>query len=168
MHVQQLLNCQVPAWLPSFQHVAYKTRLIDLPQDFVDFLVADGVYLPEGSAAVRHATRICNVRAAKLDRRYHRDGTGHVFAVFGMLPDQIMCISPYCCIVAKVITTQSIIIATTPNHVQLPTRVRPSADDEDDYKDWSDDEEPSQSAAEHTVTVHSRSAPPFAGSVRKS
>ena len=52
MHIQQLLNCQISKWSPQFRQVTYKTKLIDLPADFVDYLTADGIFLPEGSAAV--------------------------------------------------------------------------------------------------------------------
>ena len=52
MHIQQLLNCQISKWSPHFRQVTYRTKLIDLTADFVSYLTADGIFLPEGSAAV--------------------------------------------------------------------------------------------------------------------
>ena len=52
MYIQQLLNCQISKWSPQFRQVTYRTKLIDLPANFVNYLTADGIFLPEGSAAV--------------------------------------------------------------------------------------------------------------------
>ena len=50
-----LACCRVSAWLPLFRGVTFKTVLLPLPQEFVDFLVADGVHLAEDSEAVSTA-----------------------------------------------------------------------------------------------------------------
>jgi len=52
MDVRAVLNCQIGSWYAAFEHVTYRTRLIELPNTFVEYLLADGVYLPERSAAV--------------------------------------------------------------------------------------------------------------------
>ena len=56
MRVEQLLNCQISSWYPQFAGVASRTKLIDLSSEFVEFLTADGIYLPDGSAAVSPLT----------------------------------------------------------------------------------------------------------------
>lgn len=44
--------CQFAAWYPSFREVAFRSVIIPLPPAFVEYLVQDGVFLPEGSDAV--------------------------------------------------------------------------------------------------------------------
>ena len=51
--VEQLLDCAVSAWYPRFQRVAFKTVIVPLPQPVVDWLVSDGLHLPDDSQAVR-------------------------------------------------------------------------------------------------------------------
>jgi hypothetical protein len=48
----ELLACMISSWYPQFKHVTFKTSILSLPQEFVDYLVADGVYLPADSEAV--------------------------------------------------------------------------------------------------------------------
>lgn len=50
---EELAACAITAWYPHFRHVTFKTVLLELPQEFLDFLVADGVHLHEDSEAVR-------------------------------------------------------------------------------------------------------------------
>ena len=52
MDERAILNCQITSWYSSFERVTYRTRLIELPHAFVEYLLQDGVYLPEESAAV--------------------------------------------------------------------------------------------------------------------
>ena len=52
MDEKAILNCQIASWYSSFERVTYRTRLIELPDAFVEYLLQDGVYLPEESAAV--------------------------------------------------------------------------------------------------------------------
>ena len=49
---EQLLNCAVASWYPSFVSVSVKTKLIRLPQELMTALVSGGVHLPGGSPAV--------------------------------------------------------------------------------------------------------------------
>ena len=50
--VQQLLDCMVSSWYPRFARATFKTVLVPLPQPVLDWLVADGLHLPEDTQAV--------------------------------------------------------------------------------------------------------------------
>ncbi|KAG0048581.1 hypothetical protein BGZ83_006465 [Gryganskiella cystojenkinii] len=43
---QRLENCALPSWYPDFRSLTIKTRIIPLPEDFVSYLHADGVFVP--------------------------------------------------------------------------------------------------------------------------
>ena len=53
MNAKQVLNCQISSWYPSLEHLTFRTKLINLPDDFVRYLVADGVFLSDLTQAVR-------------------------------------------------------------------------------------------------------------------
>lgn len=53
MQPSAVLSCQVSSWYPLFGHLGFKSKVLDLSQDVVDYLVRDGVFFPEGSSAVR-------------------------------------------------------------------------------------------------------------------
>ena len=53
---QQVLNCSVDRWYPNFKHISFRSRIVPLPRKFVEYLVEDGVYLPEDNAAVSLST----------------------------------------------------------------------------------------------------------------
>lgn len=53
MDTEAIRACQFSAWYPAFRDVAFSSRIIDLPAAFVEYLVQDGVFLREGSHAVR-------------------------------------------------------------------------------------------------------------------
>ena len=53
MDHQQVLSCQFGAWYPKFCDVAFRSRVIELPAAFAQYLVEDGVYLADNSSAVR-------------------------------------------------------------------------------------------------------------------
>ncbi|KAK9810430.1 hypothetical protein WJX72_010569 [[Myrmecia] bisecta] len=57
MQSQELLKCMVSAWYPRFRDVTFRTQLVDLPEEFVAFLVEDGVSLAENSAALPRRAR---------------------------------------------------------------------------------------------------------------
>ena len=44
--------CQYPAWHRLLSRHALRSTLIPLPPEFVEYLLADGVYLGEGNNAV--------------------------------------------------------------------------------------------------------------------
>ena len=43
---QRLENCALAAWYPAFRSLTIKTKVIPLPEDFVSYLHADGVFVP--------------------------------------------------------------------------------------------------------------------------
>jgi hypothetical protein len=40
-------SCAFEAWYDRFKHVTFKSKIVELDQDFVDYLNAEGIYLPE-------------------------------------------------------------------------------------------------------------------------
>lgn len=57
---EQVLNCSFDRWHPAFQAVAFRAQFLPLPKEFVEYLVEDGVYLPENNAAVRFRSCCCS------------------------------------------------------------------------------------------------------------
>ena len=51
-YAEQVLNCSFDRWHPAFHAVAFRAQIVPLPKEFVEYLVEDGVYLPENNAAV--------------------------------------------------------------------------------------------------------------------
>jgi len=45
MKVHEVLACSFPSWYPSFRKVTIKSRIHALPQEFVDYLLADNLVL---------------------------------------------------------------------------------------------------------------------------
>ncbi|KAF9132522.1 hypothetical protein BGW39_011874 [Mortierella sp. 14UC] len=43
---QRLENCAFSAWYPKFRSLTIKSKIIHLPEDFVSYLNADGVFIP--------------------------------------------------------------------------------------------------------------------------
>jgi hypothetical protein len=43
---EEILNCQFHSWFYIFEKFTIKSRIIDLPEDFVAYLLEDGVVLP--------------------------------------------------------------------------------------------------------------------------
>ena len=54
-----VLSCQFQEWYPQFRHVSLASEIIPLPEDFVEYLLEDGVFLPSGSEAVRVVQHWC-------------------------------------------------------------------------------------------------------------
>lgn len=40
-------NCSFDSWYPKFKSHTFKSKILPLSQDFVDYLNAEGIYLPE-------------------------------------------------------------------------------------------------------------------------
>ncbi|XP_052800656.1 cell division cycle protein 123 homolog isoform X2 [Mya arenaria] len=55
MKISEVLNCSFSAWYPQFKEYTIKSQIIPLPQEFVDYLLADQVVLPESSVALSAA-----------------------------------------------------------------------------------------------------------------
>lgn len=51
MKILEVLNCSFSAWYPKFKDHTIKSHIIPLPHEFVDYLLADNVILPEGTHA---------------------------------------------------------------------------------------------------------------------
>jgi hypothetical protein len=43
-----LICCQINEWYPTFRKVSLKTKFVDLDTAFVDYLLSDGIIMPEG------------------------------------------------------------------------------------------------------------------------
>lgn len=43
---QRLENCAFSSWYPNFRSVSIKSKIIPLPEEFVSYLNADGVFIP--------------------------------------------------------------------------------------------------------------------------
>ncbi|XP_060069188.1 cell division cycle protein 123 homolog [Ylistrum balloti] len=51
MDIQDVLNCTFSAWYPKFKDVTIKSYILPLPKEFLDYLQADGIVLPEQCVA---------------------------------------------------------------------------------------------------------------------
>ncbi|CAO3663092.1 unnamed protein product [Umbelopsis vinacea] len=48
---EDVVRCRFSSWYGQFRDVTFKSRIIQLPKDFIEYLNADGIYLPaEGQA----------------------------------------------------------------------------------------------------------------------
>lgn len=166
MDEKAILNCQIGSWYRSFEQVTYRTRLIELPDSFVEYLLQDGVFLPEQSAAVR----------PPLPRAvYFANQTMLVSFVLvlcchllGVRVAKVSCFSAS----AWVVHCQSwlclnqnfqpsefwLLLKRTWIWAQLPVRSKP--DEYADYQDWSEEETEQQDAEEEASKVPSRLCPP--------
>ncbi|CAL8471972.1 g11514 [Coccomyxa elongata] len=52
MDHKQILSCQFGEWYPQFRDVAFRSRVVELPAAFAQYLVEDGVYLADNSCAL--------------------------------------------------------------------------------------------------------------------
>ncbi|KAF8927644.1 D123-domain-containing protein [Dissophora ornata] len=43
---QRLENCALSAWYPRFRSISIKSKIIPLPEDFIEYLNSDGVFIP--------------------------------------------------------------------------------------------------------------------------
>ncbi|KAI9496185.1 D123-domain-containing protein [Zychaea mexicana] len=44
---QDIINCSFPSWHDQFRGVTFRSKTLALPSEFVDYLNADGIFLPE-------------------------------------------------------------------------------------------------------------------------
>ena len=49
MKQKNVLNCQFPSWYHIFKNVTFRSKIIPLQQDFIDYLNEDGIVLPSGN-----------------------------------------------------------------------------------------------------------------------
>lgn len=45
-------ECDVRSWYPTFRHASFRSEIIHLPEEFVAYLLQDGLHLPATSQAV--------------------------------------------------------------------------------------------------------------------
>ncbi|XP_013784608.1 cell division cycle protein 123 homolog, partial [Limulus polyphemus] len=45
--IQNVLNCSFSSWYEKFKKVTIRSKVVDLPHDFIEYLLADGLVLPE-------------------------------------------------------------------------------------------------------------------------
>ncbi|CAH1783543.1 unnamed protein product [Owenia fusiformis] len=50
MKIQNVQNCTFSKWYTTFKDVTIKSRILPIPDDFLEYLLADGVVLPEGAS----------------------------------------------------------------------------------------------------------------------
>lgn len=53
--IEDLKACCIHNWYPYFSKYSFKTRLIPIPQNVAEWLVDDGVILPDLDRAVRNS-----------------------------------------------------------------------------------------------------------------
>ncbi|CAO3702550.1 unnamed protein product [Rhizopus stolonifer] len=53
---QDIDLCSFSSWYPRFKTVTFKSRIIPLPEAFVDYLNAESIYLPEDGQPIAAAT----------------------------------------------------------------------------------------------------------------
>lgn len=59
MERNHILSCQFGQWYPEFLDVAFRSRIVEIPAAFAQYLVEDGVYLADNSNALpRPAKRL--------------------------------------------------------------------------------------------------------------
>lgn len=63
---QDIDNCSFSHWYPRFKSHTFKSEIIPLTQEFVDYLNAEGIYLPEdGYSENNNKKRIFFIQAFK-------------------------------------------------------------------------------------------------------
>lgn len=53
MKGEEVLACQFKEWYPTFAKQTFRSEIIQLPEEFISFLLRDGVFLHSSSEAVR-------------------------------------------------------------------------------------------------------------------
>lgn len=64
MKEADVLRCQIQEWYPKFRTRSIRTRFVELPEEFVSYLLEDGLFLPEDSDAM---PRRMQVRVPQLE-----------------------------------------------------------------------------------------------------
>ena len=44
---QDISNCALPSWYNQFRTMTFRTKILPLTSEFIDYLNADGIFLPE-------------------------------------------------------------------------------------------------------------------------
>ncbi|OWF36397.1 cell division cycle protein 123 homolog [Mizuhopecten yessoensis] len=67
MDIQEVLNCVFSAWYPKFKHITIKSNILPLPKEFLDYLQADGIVLPEQCVAASGKHDEDDIEGEELD-----------------------------------------------------------------------------------------------------
>ncbi|XP_069141459.1 cell division cycle protein 123 homolog [Argopecten irradians] len=67
MDTQDVLNCVFSAWYPKFKDITIKSHILPLPKEFLDYLQADGVVLPEQSVTASGKHDEDDIEGEELD-----------------------------------------------------------------------------------------------------
>lgn len=60
MKESDVLRCQIQEWYPKFRTHSIRTQIVTLPEEFVNFLLEDGLFLASDSDAMPTRTKIQN------------------------------------------------------------------------------------------------------------
>ncbi len=72
--------CAGGSWIPQYRQHTYRTTVIGLPPEFVEFLVEDGVVVGDSSLAVSCRLCLSCMGANACGRRHvHLHACAHVF-----------------------------------------------------------------------------------------
>lgn len=58
MKESDVLRCQIQEWYPKFRTRSIRTQIVQLPEEFVSYLLEDGLFLPEDSDAMPRRTQV--------------------------------------------------------------------------------------------------------------
>lgn len=58
MKESDVLRCQIQEWYPKFRTLSIRTQIVTLPEEFVKFLLEDGLFLAEDSDAMPKRTKV--------------------------------------------------------------------------------------------------------------
>ena len=53
MKVEDVLTCSFSRWYPTLKKTTFRSVIIPLPQEFIDYLLADNLVLPKNASAGR-------------------------------------------------------------------------------------------------------------------
>ncbi|CAC5413039.1 Cell division cycle protein 123 homolog,Cell division cycle protein 123 [Mytilus coruscus] len=68
MKVDEVLQCSFPSWYNKFKDITIKSYMIPLPQEFIDYLHADGIVLPaESITASAQESNDDNMEGEEID-----------------------------------------------------------------------------------------------------
>ncbi|KAI8979981.1 D123-domain-containing protein [Pilobolus umbonatus] len=85
--VNDVLACSFDSWYPRFRSVTFKSKIIRLPTEFIEYLNADGIFLPEDGQP--RAARIEEVDSDEEETDYPEEETNNKIPNFPEIEKQI-------------------------------------------------------------------------------
>ena len=55
MKTEEVLCCSFEQWYPKMKKVTFRSNVLSLSQEFIDYLLADGLVLPKSTSVAGHA-----------------------------------------------------------------------------------------------------------------